>query len=440
MNTGLLMLLAAALSGVLVWLLRSARLAQQVALRQRAEDQQSAAAQQLEQQQAHNAQAQGALTEWQARAAQLQAQLASSQATLAAERSASAEKLSLLERTGELMRVQFKTLSQEILEEKTKAFTETNKLNMEAVLTPLRERLSGFEKQVKDSYELETRDRVALKEQIGQLAQLNKQVSAEANSLATALRGQNKSQGAWGELILERIFELSGLEKGREYFIQFSTYNEQGQRFRPDAVVKLPGGRDIVVDAKVSLTAYTRIAECVDDASRARAVAEHVASIRSHLKQLSAKDYHALDDIATLDFVLMFVASEAAYIEAVRAAPELTEEAFGKNIAIVCPTTLLPTLRTISHEWKTEKRNLNASAIAEEAGKLYTQFVAFEATLSEVGKHLGKAQDAYDDARKRLIDGRGNLVRKTQLLKDMGAKSDKELPGRLVQDALGDDA
>lgn len=374
---------------------------------------------------------------------QLRSQLASAQSeaavlktTLDKEREAGADKLQLLQQAGEEMSLRFQKLSQDILEDKSRRFAEQNQNNLEQVLKPLREKIAGFEQQVKNAYELETRDRVALKEQIAQLARLNQQVSAEANNLAGALRGQTRTQGAWGEMILERIFELSGLEKGREYETQFSTRDEDGRRFRPDAVVHLPGGRDIVVDAKVSLTAYTRLTEAADEPAREAALAAHLASLRGHIRELGNKGYHALEDIGSLDFTLMFVPSEAAYIEAVKADPELYQEALSRNIGLVCPSTLLPTLRTVENLWKAERQGRNALQIAEEAGRLYDKFVGFEQDLGRIGAALGTAGKAYEEARSKLSQGPGNLVRKAELLRKLGAKASKQLPDGLRQQAL----
>ena len=376
---------------------------------------------------------------------QLRAQLAAAQSesavlriTLDKEREAAADKLKLLQQTGEEMTLRFKQLSQEILEDKSRRFTEQNQLNIEQILKPLREKIAGFELQVKQSYELETRDRVALKEQIAQLARLNQQVSAEANNLAGALRGQARTQGAWGELVLERILELSGLEKGREYETQFATRDEAGQRYRPDVVVHLPGERDIIIDAKASLSAYARFSEAVDEAARELALAAHVASLRSHIRELGAKGYESLEGIRSLDFVLMFVPNEAAYIDAVRSAPGLYEEALTQNIGLVCPSTLLPTLRTINNLWKVERQGRNAQQIAEEAGRLYDKFVGFEQDLSKLGSALNSASKAYADARGKLLEGPGNVVRKIEMLKKMGAKASKQLPDALRSQALPD--
>ncbi|MEC9356843.1 MAG: DNA recombination protein RmuC [Pseudomonadota bacterium] len=374
----------------------------------------------------------------QAESRRLDSELAANRATLAAQLESSAEKLKLLESTREEMTTRFKQLSQEILEEKSKRFSESNREQIENLLNPLRERIGHFEQQVKQTYEHETRDRLALKSEIVNLQKLSQQVSSDANNLANALKGETRTQGAWGEMILERIFELSGLERGREYETQVNISIEGGRR-RPDAVVHLPDGRDVIVDAKVSLTAFSRLGEAVDATERRTRLTEHVQSIRTHIKGLSVKEYQSLPGIESLDFVLMFVPSEAAYIEALRAAPDLYEDALARNVALVSPSTLLPTLRTVENLWNIERQGQNAQKIAEEAGKLYDQFVLFETALSDVGDKLGKAQNAYDTARKRLIDGRGNLVRRTEQLRVMGARASKALPADLVREANEDD-
>jgi DNA recombination protein RmuC len=428
--------LAAALGALIAWLAaRGAterqRAAGQAAIERASQQAQATAAREQE---LHAARA--AHEQLRTQLAAAQAEAAVLKTTLDKEREAAADKLQLLQQAGEEMSLRFQKLSQDILEDKSRRFAEQNQNNLELVLKPLREKIAGFEQQVKNAYELETRDRVALKEQIAQLARLNQQVSAEANNLAGALRGQTRTQGAWGEMILERIFELSGLEKGREYETQFNTRDEDGRRFRPDAVVHLPGGRDIVVDAKVSLTAYTRLTEAADEPAREAALAAHLASLRGHIRELGSKGYHALEDIGSLDFTLMFVPSEAAYIEAVKADPELYQEALSRNIGLVCPSTLLPTLRTVENLWKAERQGRNAQQIAEEAGRLYDKFVGFEQDLGRIGAALGTAGKAYEEARSKLSQGQGNLVRKAELLRKLGAKASKQLPDGLRQQAL----
>lgn len=352
--------------------------------------------------------------------------------TLEREREIATDKLRFLEQTREDMSLRFKQLSQEILEDKARRFTQQNQQNLEQILKPLREKISGFEQQVKETYDKENRVRIELVQQIGTLQKLNQQVSDDARNLAVALRGESKTQGAWGEMILEKILEASGLVRGREYETQFSSTGDDGKRYRPDAIVHLPEGRDLIVDAKVSLTAYVRGCEATDENARRQALAEHVQSLRSHIRLLSEKNYQSLENVRTLDFVLMFIPSESAFIEAIRAEPGLYDEALKRNISLVSASTLLPTLRTVEYLWKIERQNRNAQKIAEDAGRLYDQFVLFESALSGIGDALGKAQQSYDTARKRLVDGRGNLVGRVEKLKDMGAASTKQLPDELL--------
>jgi DNA recombination protein RmuC len=438
LSTLLIVVLAAALGALLAWLAGRAATERQRANAAAAEAAAAAQAQAAASREQELSAARGSGEQLRSQLAAAQSEAAVLRITLDKEREAAADKLKLLQQTGEEMTLRFRQLSQEILEDKSRRFTEQNQHNIEQILKPLREKIAGFEVQVKQSYELETRDRVALKEQIAQLARLNQQVSAEANNLAGALRGQARTQGAWGELILERILELSGLEKGREYETQFATRDEAGQRYRPDVVVHLPGERDIIIDAKASLSAYARFSEAVDESARELALAAHVASLRSHIRELGGKGYESLEGIRSLDFVLMFVPSEAAYIDAVRSAPGLYEEALTHNIGLVCPSTLLPTLRTVNNLWKVERQGRNALKIAEEAGRLYDKFVGFEQDLSKLGSALNSASKAYADARGKLLEGPGNVVRKIELLKEMGAKASKQLPDALRSQALPD--
>ena len=436
--TLLIVVLAAVLGALLAWLVGRAATERQRANAAAADANAAAQAQTAAIREQELSAARSAGEQLRAQLAAAQSETAVLRITLDKEREAAADKLKLLQQTGEEMTLRFKQLSQEILEDKSRRFTEQNQHNIEQILKPLREKIAGFEVQVKQSYELETRDRVALKEQIAQLARLNQQVSAEANNLAGALRGQARTQGAWGELILERILELSGLEKGREYETQFATRDEAGQRYRPDVVVHLPGERDIIIDAKASLSAYARFSEAADENARELALAAHVASLRSHIRELGAKGYQSLEGIRSLDFVLMFVPNEAAYIDAVRSAPGLYEEALTHNIGLVCPSTLLPTLRTVNNLWKVERQGRNALKIAEEAGRLYDKFVGFEQDLSKLGSALNSASKAYADARGKLLEGPGNVVRKIEQLKEMGAKASKQLPDALRSQALPD--
>lgn len=365
--------------------------------------------------------------------ARLHAELAAARTAFDTERAAGVERLGFLEQTREELSARFRQLSQDILEEKSQRFAEQNQSNLDAILKPLRERIGTFEQQVKQTYEYETRDRRDLLNQIKELQKLNQQVSIEAQGLASALRGSAKSQGNWGEMVLERVLELSGLEKGREFETQFSGSDSDGRRYRPDAVIRLPDQRDLVIDAKVSLTAYVRSTESADEVQRAQALREHVASLRGHIRELGAKPYAQLKELNAPDFVLMFVPSEAAYIEAIRTAPDLYEDALRAGIGLVSPSTLLPTLRTVDYLWKVERQNRNAQTIAEEAGKLYDQFVLFEESLSDIGDALKKAQDAYGISHRRLFEGRGNLVKRAEGLRKMGVRNAKLLPEALRQ-------
>jgi len=360
-----------------------------------------------------------------AEAARLQAELASSRKELELER-------------GQLD-TRFKQLSSDILEDKSKRFTEQNRDNLEAILKPLRERLQGFESQVKQTYEYETRDRVALKEQIAQLQKLNQQVSSEANALATALKGQSKTRGNWGELVVERILELSGLTEGREYEKQVSVQAEDGGRRMPDFVVHLPGGRDIVIDSKLALNAYLRATAAATDEARTVALAEHVAAMRTHVRQLADKDYTRLYGITSLDFVLMCVPNEAAYVEALTAAPGLFEEAFAKKIVLVSPSNLWPTLRAVENMWRLERQNENAAEIARRGGALLEKFYGFGADLMEIGRHLNSAAEAHAGAVNKLTTGKGNLVARAEQMRKLGVAVKKQLPLGLQPSGDNDD-
>lgn len=362
-----------------------------------------------------------------------QSALARTQTQLQEQQKSAAEKLQLLNEAREQLSLQFKQLSQEILEEKSKRFTEQNRSGLQQILEPLSERISRFEKQVAKTYDAENRDRATLLEQIRNLQSLNQQVAEDAKNLTTALRGESKTQGNWGEMILERILESSGLTRGREYEREVAV---DGGRKRPDAVVRLPEGRDLIIDAKVSLTAYLQACEADNETARETAIKAHVASVRRHIQGLSAKDYQHIEGLRSPDFVLMFVPSEAAYIEAIRFDPKLQEEAIARNIGLVSPSTLLPTLRTVEYLWRVDRQNRNAQEIARQAGKLYDKFVGFEADLSQLGNRLRQTQDSFDAAYKKLSTGRGNLVRSTEKLKDLGAAASKSLDREITERAL----
>ena len=273
-----------------------------------------------------------------------------------------------------------------------------------------------------------------MQKEISLLKDLNTRISEDAINLTRALKGDNKVQGNWGEMILERVLEESGLQKGREYQTQGSFSSEEGRRLRPDVIIHLPEGKDVVVDSKVSLNAYEAYSSAESEAEARNALKEHVSSIRSHVIGLSGKDYSALEGIGSLDFVLMFVPIEAAFLKAMEEDSNLFSQAFEKNIMIVCPSTLLVTLRTMQNAWRTEYQNQNALEIAKKAGALYDQFVLFTEALTDVGDKLNRAQGAYDKVIKRISSGRGNLVRRSQELQKLGAKTKKKMPESLLSD------
>ncbi len=362
----------------------------------------------------------------------LKAEIAKLETLLSEERKHTGEKLKLLEEARAQLNAEFQNLANKIFEEKSLKFTEQNQQNIDQVLKPLREQLGDFRRKVEDVYEKESKDRVSLFHEIKHLKELNQQISDDAINLTKALKGDSKTQGAWGEVILERVLEESGLHNGREYETQGSYTSEEGKRLRPDVIVHLPEGKDIIIDAKVSLTAYERYCSSDDDNQRQIDLKEHVASLKAHIKGLSVKNYEDLPGIKSLDFVLLFVPIEAAFITAVENDRDIFREAFDKNIIIVSPTTLLATLKTVHNIWRYEYQNLNALEIAEKAGNLYDQFVLFVQSMDDIGDKLGKATDAYQTARKRLVDGRGNLVGRTEKLKKLGAKAKKTLAEKLL--------
>ena len=347
---------------------------------------------------------------------------------LEAERRQAEEKLALLNDARERLSNEFKVLADRILEEKGKTFTDHNKAQMDGLIGPLREQLGDFKNRVEDVYDKESRDRAALVNEIGHLKSLNERIGKDALNLTQALKGDVKTLGAWGEVILERILETSGLEKGRIYETQVSLTGSRGKRYQPDVIVRLPEGRDVVVDAKVSLKAYERYHAASDETARTAAIKAHLTSLRTHLKGLSEKHYEDLEGIRTLDFVLMFVPIEAAFFSALEHDRSLFTEAFEKNVILVSPSTLLVTLRTIHNIWRYADQNENALEIARQAGGLYDKFIGFIEALEEVGRQLDRAKEAHRTARDRLCLGRGNLVRRAEQLKALGVKANRALP------------
>ena len=353
--------------------------------------------------------------------------------SLSSERKQAEEKLAILSEAKERLTIEFKNLANEIFEEKSTRFTEQNRVNLESVLKPLSGQIKDFQKRVEDSYDKESKDRFSLVKEIKSLQELNSRISVDAVNLTHALKGESKTQGTWGELKLEKILEASGLLKGREYDVQVSMKNEAGARLQPDVVVHLPENKDVIIDSKVTLTAYHRYVSVETETERQQQAALHVQSLQKHIKDLSAKDYQNLIGVQTLDFVLMFLPVEDAFNLAVQKDPELFSRAFENNIILVGPSTLLATLKTIQHIWRNEYQTKNAQEIAKRAGYLYDKFVNFIEDLEDVGLRLNKAQDAYDKAHNKLTSGRGNLVSRAETLRELGAKTSKTLPKTVLE-------
>jgi DNA recombination protein RmuC len=351
------------------------------------------------------------------------------------ERRQSAEKLALLNEAREELSHQFKALAGEILEEKSRRFTEQNRENIGQLLLPLREKITEFQSKVEEVQKEGIAGRSELKEQIGQLKTLNERLSADATSLVSALKGSSKVQGDWGEYILESLLESCGLHRGREYLLQESLKREDGKGARVDVLVNLPGGRHLIIDSKVSLVDYVEYRNGESEVTRETALGRHLASVRTHLKNLSERDYQSLYGLTSLDFVIMFVPIEPAFMLAIARDPNLWNEAWHKNVLLVSPSTLLFVIRTVAHLWKQEQQTRNVQEIARRGGDLYDKFVGFVEDLRAVGNRLSQAKDSYDEAYGKLAAGRGNLVRQAELLKSMGVKAKKALPLDLIGSA-----
>ncbi len=328
------------------------------------------------------------------------------------------------------MKTEFKLMAQTLLEEKSNRFLDLNQKNMFGLLEPLKERLKDFEKKVDEVYAAEGRERGMLRGELNKLIELNMTMSQEARNLTQALKGENKTQGNWGELVLESILEKSGLRAGHEFITQgegMQLKGENGQRLQPDVIVNVPGNRHIVVDAKMTLKAYEAYASAEDDAREAFARL-HVKSLEDHITNLSGKKYHTADKLISPDFVLLFMPLEPAFALAFKLKPEIFQQAWDKNIAIVSPTTLLTTLRTVASLWKQERQQRNALDIAKRGGLLYDKFVGLVTDFRNVGEKLEAAQKAHSDVFKKLSDGKGNIISQVEELKELGVKTEKSLP------------
>ena len=330
---------------------------------------------------------------------------------------------------------EFENLANKILEEKSTKFTEQNSQNMKNILSPLQDKIQLFEKKVEDTHKESIDYHAALRQQILGLQEMNLQMSKETINLTKALKGDSKMQGNWGELILERVLEKSGLEKGREYHVQQSFTAEEGNRVYPDVVINLPDGKKMIVDSKVSLTAYERFSNEEDDVLKQTYLKDHVISIRRHVEQLSNKNYHDLYQIESPDFVLLFIPIEPAFALALSQDFNLYNSAFEKNIVIVTPATLLATLRTIDSMWTNQKQQENAYEIAKQAGALYDKFEGFVGDLLKIGKKIDESKSEYGSAMNKLVEGKGNLITSVEKLKKMGAKAKKALPEKVLLQA-----
>ncbi|HIF9221937.1 TPA: DNA recombination protein RmuC [Photobacterium damselae] len=352
------------------------------------------------------------------------------------EQKAAEEKIKLLENAEERLRIQFESLANRLFEQKSRSVDEQNRISLEGLLMPLKEQLEGFKKQVNDSFSYEARERHTLIHQINSLKQLNEQMAKEAVNLTQALKGDNKAQGNWGEVILARVLSESGLREGHEYQTQVSLENDEGKRYQPDVVVRLPENKDVVIDAKMSLVAYERFYHAELAAERELALSEHVASVRGHMRGLSRKDYHQLHGVRSLDYVLMFIPVEPAFQAAIEADPALIRDAMDLNIMLVSPTTLLVALRTINNLWRNERQNQNAKEIAERASRLYDKLRLFVTDMEAMGASLEKANQSYQGAMNKLVSGRGNVLRQAESFKQLGVEVKRDINPQLTERAM----
>lgn len=329
---------------------------------------------------------------------------------------------------------EFENIANRILKRNSAEFTETNQKNINDILLPLKEKIQLFEKKVEDTYEKGLKDQTDLKVELKKLHDLNEKISDDARNLTKALKADSKTQGNWGELVLERILERSGLQKGREYNTQVTDRNQDGDTIKPDVVISLPDQKHIIIDSKVSLTAYEKFVNATSEAETGQALKEHILSLKSHIKGLGEKHYPTAKGLNTPDFVLMFLPIESSFGVAVEEDKEIFNFAWERNIVVVSPSTLLATLRTIASIWKQENQTRNALEIARQGGFLYDKFVSFVGDLEKVGSSIESTRKNYDLAFNKLKDGRGNLIRSAEKLKELGAKTSKELPQGLIEE------
>jgi len=328
--------------------------------------------------------------------------------------------------------LEFQNVANKLLDEKSKSFVETNRTNLDILLNPLKENLKAFEEKVEKVYNMEAAERNTLKGVITQLMDLNKLISSEAQNLTKALKGDNKKQGNWGEVILERVLERSGLVKDREYRLQASMNTEDGTRFQPDVIIDLPDDKHLIIDSKVSLIAYERLVNAETEDERKLHSKGHVESIRGHVANLSSKNYHDLHQVNSPDFVLLFIPIESSFSFAVQIDAELFSDAWDKRVVIVSPSTLLATLRTIASIWKQERQNRNVQEIARLSGNMYDKFVGFVGDIENIGKNIKSTQSAYESAMNKLTEGNGNLTITADKIKKLGAKTSKQIDPKYI--------
>lgn len=366
----------------------------------------------------------------------LREQKAKLETSLELEKKQHGKDLEFLNESKEQLSVAFKNIANEIFEDKSKKFVDNNKESLSTVLSPLQDKIRQFEKRVEETYDKESKERFSLAREIKQLQELNTQISEDALNLTNALKGDNKAQGNWGEMVLESLLENSGLVKGREYEIQVSLQSAEGAKLQPDVVVHLPESRDIIIDSKVSLKAWDAYCSSDDATEKEELLRQHVQSIRSHVKALSGKDYQKLAGISSLDYVFMFMPIDAAYSVAIQNDATLSQFAFEKNIVFVSPTMLLTTLKLAQNLWRLDQQNQNAVEIAEKAGGLYDKFANFVNDLEDIGTRIDSTKKSYENAHKKLRSGTGNLIKRVEDLKTLGAKTSK----KLAHDSLEDEA
>jgi DNA recombination protein RmuC len=368
----------------------------------------------------------------------LRSKMSSLESQFESQQKTAVEKLELVINAREELTSQFKSLANDILDEKSRKFADQNKANLDTLLGPLGQKIRDFEKKVEEVYDKESKQRFSLENEIKTLRDLNTRISQDAINLTNALKGQSKTQGAWGEIILERVLEMSGLVRGREYEIQVTLTSEEGRRSCPDVIVYLPEKRHLVIDSKVNLLAYERYCTLADGPERDTELKRNIAAFRKHIGELDLKRYQDHYKLNSLDFVLMFVPIEGAFMVAVQDDANLFNQAFEKNLVIVSPSTLLATMRTISNLWRQEYQSRNAIKIAKQAGRLYDKFAGFIDDLEEIGSKLQSAQTTYDAAHNKLASGRGNIVSRVENLRVLGARTKKVLATELVEDAMED--